>query len=67
MRRNEEGYAEKRTRVANKKEERKSARAKGAEGKREYRPLCEKNQVPRAYAFSEGGFARDATRPPGSP
>lgn len=28
---------------------------KGAEGKREHGPLCEKNQVPCAYAFSEGG------------
>lgn len=28
---------------------------KGAEGKRERRPLCEKNQVPRVYVFQKGG------------
>lgn len=65
VRRNE-GYAEERTRVAKETRENKEGGG-GAEGKREYRLLCGKNQVPCAYVFSERGFARGATRPPGSP
>jgi len=64
VRYNDEGYAEKRTRVVKETEE----RAKRQRGKaRIHGPLCEKNQVPRAYAFSEGGSSVTRRGPPGFP
>lgn len=64
MRHNDEGYAEKRTRVVKEKEE----RTKRQRGKaRIHGPLCEKNQVPRAYVFSEGGSPVTRRGPPGFP